>query len=449
MKTGYKILFFLLGVSLAVNIGFAFAPKDNMMNNSDDTEEYIVYEQNLSTLSARCYDLEQGLSKLVICNEPNESIRILTDIIDDSGAAVTSLSVLPLYPGYIAKLNRYLNHVSDYSKFMLFMSADGRVPSVEYEENITALKKSVSEVNKALNELEKKVQNSPIEWEKLTADGVSELDMLDNVFSSTIESIQTEGIDYPTLIYDGPFSDSVVNKVIDEKGTFVSRDDAVNIFKKFIDADDSWNEYAASECGGIIDTWCITLEKDGEYYYANIAKNTGFVVSFINSGRSYEQRLSKDEAIQSAEEFLEKNNFKNMVPQYCQTSNGNATINFVYERDGVLIYPDMVKVRVDMENGTVNGFEGMSYYANHREERELDFNTMFTIENAAAKLSSKLTVESSTKAVIPTDGGNELLCYEFRCNSEDGMYIVYFDVKTQKQVKIFKILTTENGDFVV
>ncbi len=446
----YKILYFLLGTSIALNIGLAFSPNNDMlMPEEDDARANNVYEQNLATLSARCYDLEQGLSKLNITNEASESIRILTDIIDDSGAAVTSLSTLPIFPGYIATLNRYLNHVSDYSKYMLYMSADGIVPSTEYEENITALKNSITEVNRALNELEEKVKDSPIEWERLTKDGITELDMLDNVFSATLESIQTDSIDYPVLIYDGPFSDSVVNKEIEEKGTFVSREDAIIIFKEFIGADDTWHVYAKSECGGIIDTWCITLERDGEYYYGNIAKNTGFVVSFINSGSSYEEKLSHDEATEKARAFLEKNGFKNMDAQYCQTSNGNATINFVYNRSGVLIYPDMVKVRVNMQTGEINGFEGMSYYANHREERELIFDETFSIEEAQSKLSSKLTVEKAGKALVPSEGENEILCYEFRCKAGEEMYIVYFDVKTHKQVKIFKILTTENGDFVV
>ena len=438
-------------MSIIANVGLIYTDINKTADGKYTSNTMSnVYEQNLNSLSARCFDLEQGLSKLSVCNQSEQSIRILTDIIDDSGAAVTSLSTLPLYPEYVAKLNRYLNQVSDYSKYMLFMSAGGGIPSEECSDNISALQKSVSAVNKALSELGEKLKTSPMEWSELMANNISEFDMLDNVFSSTIESIQTESIEYPTLIYDGPFSDSVVNKKIEEpQNKEVTEDEACNIFKKFIKADGSCNVYETSECTGLIDTWCVTLEKDGEYVYGSIAKKSGTVVSFINSGQSCEEKISREEAIKVAEKFLTANGYENMKAQYCQISNGNATINFVYCQDDTLIYPDMVKVRVDMCNSIVNGFEGMSYYANHNKQRELSVNSDYSLDSTKALLSSALKVTQCGMAVIPTEGENEILCYEFRCKLNDETYIIYFDANTQKQVKIFKILSTENGDFVV
>lgn len=451
MKTRYKILYFLLGVSVIANIGLVCTSMNKPEGGKyAENTMYNVYEQNLNSLSARCYDLEQGLSKLGVCNQAEQSVRILTDIIDDSGAAVTSLSTLPLYPEYVAKLNRYLNQVSDYSKYMLFMSAGGSVPSEKCSDNINALHKSVTAVNKALGELAEKLKSSPMQWSELMANDITEFDMLDNIFSSTMESIQTESIDYPTLIYDGPFSDSVVNKKIDEKeDKNISKEQATDIFKKFIKAGSEYAVYDVSECSGTIDTWCVTLEKNGEYCYGSIAKKTGNVVSFINNGQCYEQKISKADAIKVAEEFLNANGYENMKPQYCQISNGNATINFVYSKDGTLIYPDMVKVRVDMCNSVVNGFEGMSYYANHAKTGSLNLNGSCSLESTQKLLAAALKVTSSCTAVIPTEGGGELLCYEFRCKMGNDTYVVYFDANSQKQVKIFKILSTENGDFVV
>ena len=65
MKTRYKILYFLLGVSVIANIGLV----STSMNKPEggkyaENTMYNVYEQNLNSLSARCYDLEQGLSLL-------------------------------------------------------------------------------------------------------------------------------------------------------------------------------------------------------------------------------------------------------------------------------------------------------------------------------------------------------------------------------------------------
>lgn len=224
-----------------------------------------VYDQNLTSLTAHCYDLEQDLSKLTVCSQPEQSIRILTDIIDDSGCAVTSLSTLPLYPEYVAKLNRYLNHVSDYSKYMLRLSASGKAPVTECSENINSLLTTASAVNNVLRDLSEKLKNTPMKWSELMANDIDEFAMLDNDFSSSMESIQTESIDYPTLIYDGPFSDSVVNKKINEpENKSVTENEAVEAFKKFVNADNTYSVYEVTSCGGIIETWCVTLEKDGQ-----------------------------------------------------------------------------------------------------------------------------------------------------------------------------------------
>ena len=151
-------------MSIIANVGLIYTDINKTADGKYTSNTMSnVYEQNLNSLSARCFDLEQGLSKLSVCNQSEQSIRILTDIIDDSGAAVTSLSTLPLYPEYVAKLNRYLNQVSDYSKYMLFMSAGGGIPSEECSDNISALQKSVSAVNKALSELGEKLKTSPME----------------------------------------------------------------------------------------------------------------------------------------------------------------------------------------------------------------------------------------------------------------------------------------------
>ncbi len=452
MKTSEKLLIFFLSISVVANIGLMYMNYNTSADGKYFTSKMgSVYDQNLTSLTAHCYDLEQDLSKLTVCSQPEQSIRILTDIIDDSGCAVTSLSTLPLYPEYVAKLNRYLNHVSDYSKYMLRLSASGKAPVTECSENINSLLTTASAVNNVLRDLSEKLKNTPMKWSELMANDIDEFAMLDNDFSSSMESIQTESIDYPTLIYDGPFSDSVVNKKINEpENKSVTENEAVEAFKKFVNADNTYSVYEVTSCGGIIETWCVTLEKDGNYLYGSIAKKSGKIVSFINNGACFDEKISRDEAINVAKEFLSRNGYKNMEPQYCQVSNGNATINFVYKQDNVLIYPDMVKVRVDMCNKTVNGFEGMSYYANHKDMRTLpQMSDEYTLDSTESLLPQNAGVVQKNIAVIPTDGENELLCFEYRCKINNDMFIIYYDVSSQKQVKIFKILSTPNGDFVV
>lgn len=156
------------------------------------------------------------------------------------------------------------------------------------------------------------------------------------------------------------------------------------------------------------------MKKTANYLYGSIAKKSGKIVSFINNGACFDEKISRDEAINVAKEFLSRNGYKNMEPQYCQVSNGNATINFVYKQDNVLIYPDMVKVRVDMCNKTVNGFEGMSYYANHKDMRTLpQMSDEYTLDSTESLLPQNAGVVQKNIAVIPTDGENRAFSFEY------------------------------------
>ncbi len=451
MKLWHKILIATLAVSVVVNVGLGhMLNKGNMSGMYKTNSISNVYEQSLESLCARCWDIEQDFAKLNVTDQSQQRIKILSDIIDDAGAASVSVASLPLYPEYTAVLNRYLNHVSDYSKYLLYSCAGGEDMSDECRKNIDALYKCVQKVNDELAMLGDQLKQTPMDWEKYMNAKLTETDMLDSIMSLSIESLQTQSIDYPTLIYDGPFSDAVVNKEIKEDTTKqVTQGEAINILKEFIKGDG--RSYAVTDtqkCNGLIDTWCITLNSGDYYCYGNVSVNSGKVISFINNGKSCEQNISRNEAIDIASEFLENNGYISMEAQYCEVTNGNATVNFVYKQNDTLIYPDMVKVRVDMCDGVVNGFEGMSYYANHKTNRNIDMPES-DINEIEELLPKNAEVKRASVAIILDDGENELLCYEYRCRIGEDTYILYYDTKTQKQVKIFKIISTENGDFVV
>ena len=53
-------------------------------------------------------------------------------------------------------------------------------------------------------------------------------------------------------------------------------------------------------------------------------------------------------------------------------------------------------------------------------------------------------------ALIPTEGKEERLCWEFKCEAEDGThFIVYADALTGEEVKLLLLLEDENGTLVL
>ena len=103
-----------------------------------------------------------------------------------------------------------------------------------------------------------------------------------------------------------------------------------------------------------------------------------------------------------------------------------------------------MKVSVALDTGKVVGYESSGYWWNHT-ARDLPAPAV-SQEEARAKVSPLLTVQSVQLAVIPTAGQYEVLCYEFKCADDSGRhYIVYIDAQTGLEKHILILLEDENG----
>ena len=61
-----------------------------------------------------------------------------------------------------------------------------------------------------------------------------------------------------------------------------------------------------------------------------------------------------------------------MEESYYFTDDGICTINFAYEDNDVIMYPDLIKVSVCLETGNVLSFDASGYISNHIERDNLN-----------------------------------------------------------------------------
>ena len=87
-----------------------------------------------------------------------------------------------------------------------------------------------------------------------------------------------------------------------------------------------------------------------------------------------------------------------MTPTYEKIHHGICTINFAYKQDDIIVYPDLIKVKISLDNGQMVGFECKNYLISHR-AREIEEPTL-SLDEARALLSSDFEVESERLAII-------------------------------------------------
>ena len=132
-----------------------------------------------------------------------------------------------------------------------------------------------------------------------------------------------------------------------------------------------------------------------------------------------------------------------MKPTYYLKQGGAVTINYAYTQEDVTIYPDLIKVKIALDNGEVLGMETTGYLNNHT-ERTIE-TPAISMEEAKASLNKNLEITSEGLAIIPTQWKTEIFCYEFKGKVDDTDFLVYINCETGEEEDILVIIETPDG----
>jgi germination protein YpeB len=123
-----------------------------------------------------------------------------------------------------------------------------------------------------------------------------------------------------------------------------------------------------------------------------------------------------------------------------------AVIEMIPEEGDILLYPDLIRLWVDVQTETVMGMDAGNYLMNHEER---DFTEEIISEaDARGKLSEKLTVKDSRLCVIPCEDGSERYCRGFWCSTEKQEFLVFLDAETGKEAEILTVKKYGNGQLI-
>ena len=157
---------------------------------------------------------------------------------------------------------------------------------------------------------------------------------------------------------------------------------------------------------------------------------------------------TREEVEEKAGSFLRENGYENMSVTYTQKEDGTMLVNYAATQGGVVLYPDLVKVRVAMDDGTIIGFEASGYLMSHR-ERDIPEAAVGAAE-AEGKASPALKVLSSRLCIIPTAGSGEVFCREVKCETREGGHcLLYINALSGAEEKLLLLIEDENGTLTI
>ena len=394
-------------------------------------------------------DVETYLAKSLISSTSEHGAETLTNVWKEANLAQVYLSRLPIESVELENTAKFLNQVSDYSFSLSRKNIKNEKLTQEDLDNLKELHNYSVQLKNTLDQLSADIGSGRISWGELTKKGsVAFAQEVSNISKSSFSNMEQNFHEYSGLIYDGAFSEHITSK--EKKGLTgdnIDEQKAQEIAKKFIGEDKVQEITSTGKSENTtMPTFDFSVKVNGETnsnMVISISEKGGHVV-FMNYNRDIQaESVTQKRADEIGKDFLKSRGFDDMKETYYLKQDGIVTINYAYIQNDVVVYSDLIKVKVALDNGEVLGIETTGYLNNHT-QRDTS-KVKISKEEAKKTLNKDLEISSEGLAIIPTEYNTEILCYEFKGKVDDREFLVYINAENGREEDILIITNTPNG----
>ena len=421
-----------LAIATAVVIGVTLSSRLSNMRMSQVTDENYYklsqennYKRSLYLACDSMKNLDANLGKIAVSNDVAHQTQMLTYAIIHANAVNQNLSNLPIEDSdNLVAVQTFVNQTQDYATYLLGKLSSGEKLTADQRVALDNLDNVATRLYNFLQDYAESDSGMFI----TNGNGMNNVGAL----TDSLNNVEQNAFSYEKLIYDGPFSESVQEKVLkcDHKISHNTGAKIVSeLFGKAKFVDEINNK-------GVM--YVYELENGRVLLSA-----TGKVVQYETYSQAQgDSKLKADDCIETAEDFCRKLGYDVKGVWVSKTQDFVTYVNCATVVDGVIVYPDLIKVAVDNTTGEVVGMEAKAYLLNHR-DWDVSFGSL-SEDDAKQTISDSLKVTNVAKALIEKND-KHYVCYEFQCQMGDRQYYVYVDSKTGNEVELFKVIENTEG----
>lgn len=453
----FWIIFFacvaLLAVGTAVFVGVTSAQRIAQMRMSvvSDADIYKIAQENSykHALYAACdsmKNLDAQLGKAAISQNAENRAQMLANVIVHANNVNQNLAELPIAESdNLEACRKFVNQTQDYATYLLKKTASGEEISATERTALANLDNVATNVYNFLQSYAESDSGMFV----TNGNGMFNVGAL----SDSLDEADSKTFQYEKLIYDGPFSDSVTQKTLPTVKALAYDDAAAEVAKifgqaKFVQTINNaglWYVFE-TENGRVITT------SDGrvaefETYADNVTENDG--TKSVNAEKpatddtTSQTAISAEECVALAEEFCGRLGYDVKGVWISKTLDETTYVNCATVKDGVIVYPELIKVAVGSFDGKIVGCEAKAYLMNFDKNRDVTFGSV-TEEDAKQSVDGALSVTNVAKALVEK-GGEYHVCWELQCQMGERQYYVYLDSNDGSEVEIFKVIQNTEG----
>jgi hypothetical protein len=424
-----RLYSYLTAIILTLGIGcaqyYTYAQKTQATLNA-------VYLRGLGELSESMTGMTNTLIKCSYASSPSQLAELSAKLWRDSAVAKTTLASLPGCDANLDSAYRFFSQAGEYAMTLSQKLASGLSLTEEEQASLVGIRSYAQGLAQSIYDIEQNAHAGDYSFVSMGNVPLMPRQTDEQIYKLQSAAFEDAGnLDaYAKLIYDGPFSDHMleVTPRMTQNVAEISQEEALTIAQRV--CGDDQLAYTGDE-NSAMPSYCF----QDSYFSLGITKNA---------------IITSDDAIVAGKEFLAQLGIKNMEPTYFSTENSVCTINFANVQDGVICYPDLIKVGVAMDNREVVFIDARGYLVNHYERELSPADETVAQKHQESLLGIMDKVIYAGRAIIPTAGRNERLCDEFLATDKDGRsMLIYTDAQTGEQRQILILIETGNGVLTV
>ena len=408
-----------------------------------------IYRKNMEHSYQRAFielvdyagNIDVILNKALVSNDYIQLAELSEQLWSETALAKSALSQLPVATAELEKTSAFITQVSDYVHTLTKKLLNGETITDDERTQIATLVKYSDSLNNDLKEMENEFMDGNLQLsEKLVKSAFSDDSHLK--LTEGLGTIEKSFEDYPTIIYDGPFAEHILNRKSEVLShPEISQKYALEKAEKFTG---SALEYAGDSKGDIPSY--MFSSKDGKIF-VEISKNGGKVVMMTNNITVKNPQIEISDAEKIASDFLTENLYKDMKQTSYILEGNIVNLAYAYTYKDYMVYSDLIKVKVSLHDGTICGFESNGYLFNHKKRTVPT--PVVSKENALANLNPNLEVERVNMACIPRNNGTECWCYEIKAKFKDKNFLIYVNTQTGHEEEILLYIEDANGNLTI
>lgn len=419
--------------------------QENHEKNSILIKAENQYQRAYHDLNAHMEQLQAELGKTLAVNSRYQLTPSLANVWRLSYSAQNDVGQLPLTLLPFNKTEEFLATVADFSYKTAVRDLDKNPLTAKEYETLQGLFHQSKEVQRELQKVQTNIIDHQLRWMDVEKALAMEEKQEDNTIIDGLKMVDKNVEGFNTSEFGvgvGTPNQADTRKTQKVLGKEISQEQAKKKAMEYagVSAENIKKiDVESNGKGGRIESYTIRIEKKDakQPVDIDIAKKGGHIVWYLDEREIGKAGISFETAQKKANEYLKKQGFANMVPTSVAKYEGLTVFTYIYEQNGVRVYPDVMTVKVAMDNGEITGFQNEAYLLNHHSRKIPSPST--SVQEARKRVNPSLEVTENHLAIVENDEGKEVLTHEFIGRIDRGTYRIYIDASTGEEVKVEKI----------